>query len=247
MALYRVAVCGDEADVRAQISADCLEVLSSLGTDAQLSGFSSADELRAELAGGADAFDLYLLDIQMEGTSGLELAQWLYDTGVRNRVIFITGSAEYALSGYSAHPLHYLLKPVGREELEGAMRLALEAREPQPVVFRQGGKTVSLAPGDILYAESRDHGTVIRMNSGERQCTLALTELEKQTLPWGAKLMTMECGMRFLADYLEGDHYFHIQRPQQNLDRARTQFTLVKGMEDSWDEMRAIVDKYRAG
>ena len=163
MALYRVAVCEDEADVRAQISADCLEVLSSLGTDAQLSGFSSADELRAELAGGADAFDLYLLDIQMEGTSGLELAQWLYDTGVRNRVIFITGSAEYALSGYSAHPLHYLLKP------------ALEAREPQPVVFRQGGKTVSLAPGDILYAESRDHGTVIRMNSGERQCTLALT------------------------------------------------------------------------
>ena len=127
MALYRVAVCGDEADVRAQISADCLEVLSSLGTDAQLSGFSSADELRAEL---------YLLDIQMEGTSGLELAQWLYDTGVRNRVIFITGSAEYALSGYSAHPLHYLLKPVGREELEDAMRLALEAREPQPVVFR---------------------------------------------------------------------------------------------------------------
>ena len=133
MALYRVAVCEDEADVRAQISADCLEVLSSLGTDAQLSGFSSADELRAELAGGTDAFDLYLLDIQMEGTSGLELAQWLYDTGVRNRVIFITGSAEYALSGYRAHPLHYLLKPVGREELEGAMRLALEAREPQPV------------------------------------------------------------------------------------------------------------------
>lgn len=184
MALYRVAVCGDEADVRAQISADCLEVLSSLGTDAQLSGFSSADELRAELAGGADAFDLYLLDIQMEGTSGLELAQWLYDTGVRNRVIFITGSAEYALSGYSAHPLHYLLKPVGREELEGAMRLALEAREPQPVVFRQGGKTVSLAPGDILYAESRDHGTVIRMNSGERQCMLALTELEKLVPSW---------------------------------------------------------------
>ena len=58
MALYRVAVCEDEADVRAQISADCLEVLSSLGNDAQLSGFSSADELRAELAGGADAFDL---------------------------------------------------------------------------------------------------------------------------------------------------------------------------------------------
>ena len=75
----------------------------------------------------------------------------------------------------------------------------------------------------------------------------ALTDAELDYLPWGAKLMTLECGIRFLTDYLEGDHYFHIQRPQQNLDRARTQFTLVKGMEDSWDEMRAIVDKYRAG
>ena len=75
----------------------------------------------------------------------------------------------------------------------------------------------------------------------------ALTDAELDYLPWGAKLMTLECGIRFLTDYLEGDHYFHIQRPQQNLDRARTQFTLVKGMEDSWDEMRAIVDRYRAG
>ena len=63
----------------------------------------------------------------------------------------------------------------------------------------------------------------------------ALTDAELDYLPWGAKLMTLECGIRFLTDYLEGDHYFHIQRPQQNLDRARTQFTLVKGMEDSWD------------
>ena len=53
--------------------------------------------------------------------------------------------------------------------------------------------------------------------------------------------MTLECGMRFLADYLEGDHYFHIQRPAQNLDRARTQFKLVADMEDNWsDLLRAV-------
>lgn len=69
----------------------------------------------------------------------------------------------------------------------------------------------------------------------------ALTPLEKQTLPWGAKLMTLECGMRFLADYLEGDHYFHISRPQQNLDRARTQFKLVADMEDNWDAMQKVI------
>ena len=68
----------------------------------------------------------------------------------------------------------------------------------------------------------------------------AMTEAERRSLPWGAKLMTLECGIRFLTDYLEGDHYFKISRPAQNLDRARTQFTLVAGMERDFDEMTRL-------
>ena len=64
---------------------------------------------------------------------------------------------------------------------------------------------------------------------------------EKRSLAWGAKLMTLECGIRFLTDYLEGDHYFHIARPNHNLDRARTQFTLVRQMEEVFDQMLEIV------
>ena len=64
---------------------------------------------------------------------------------------------------------------------------------------------------------------------------------EKKSLAWGAKLMTLECGIRFLTDYLEGDHYFHIARPNHNLDRARTQFTLVRQMGDVFDQMLEIV------
>lgn len=72
-----------------------------------------------------------------------------------------------------------------------------------------------------------------------------LTDAELEYLPWGAKLMTLECGMRFLTDYLVGDTYFHTQREGQNLDRARTQFKLVQDMEAHWDEMNAIIAKYR--
>lgn len=64
---------------------------------------------------------------------------------------------------------------------------------------------------------------------------------EKESMAWGAKLMTLECGIRFLTDYLEGDHYFHTSRPGQNLDRARTQFALVQQMEDVFDQMLQIV------
>ena len=74
-----------------------------------------------------------------------------------------------------------------------------------------------------------------------------LTDLERQTLPLGAKLMTLECGVRFLTDYLEGDVYFSIHRPEHNLDRARTQFKLVADMEKKWDEMAAVIERLSAG
>ncbi len=71
-----------------------------------------------------------------------------------------------------------------------------------------------------------------------------LTPAELEYLPWGARLMTLECGIRFLTDYLDGDHYFRIHYPEQNLDRTRTQFKLVKDMEEQFEEMAAVIAKY---
>ena len=70
-----------------------------------------------------------------------------------------------------------------------------------------------------------------------------LTEEERKALPLGAMTMTLECGVRFLTDYLDGDHYFGIHRPDHNLDRCRTQFKLVRDMESKWDEMMKIVEE----
>ena len=71
-----------------------------------------------------------------------------------------------------------------------------------------------------------------------------LTKEEILSLPLGAKLMTLECGLRFLADYLDGDHYFSIAREEHNLDRARTQFKLVTEMEEKWEDMLKAVERY---
>ena len=73
-----------------------------------------------------------------------------------------------------------------------------------------------------------------------RSCP-GLTEKELELLPLGAKTMTMECGVRFLTDHLNGDQYFPAHREGQNLDRARTQFKLAADMEKKWAEMRRIV------
>ncbi len=75
-------------------------------------------------------------------------------------------------------------------------------------------------------------------------CAGSLTEKEIRLLPMGAKVITLECGIRFLTDYLKGDCYFKTSREGQNLDRCRTQLALVRDMEKKWDEMEAIVAKY---
>ena len=71
-------------------------------------------------------------------------------------------------------------------------------------------------------------------------CRGKLTEKEVALLPMGAKMMTMECGMRFLTDYLSGDTYFRIHRENHNLDRCRTQFALAEDMERKWARMEEL-------
>lgn len=90
---------------------------------------------------------------------------------------------------------------------------------------------------DMNLFEHFTHGFLDGVNN-------SLTDIELECLPFGAKLMTFECGMRFLADHLNGDIYFKIHRENHNLDRARTQFKMVADMEEKFDEMKKIVKKY---
>ncbi|WP_033164374.1 aminoglycoside phosphotransferase family protein [Clostridium sp. KNHs205] len=70
----------------------------------------------------------------------------------------------------------------------------------------------------------------------------AMTETELEYLPFSARLMTLECGMRFLGDYLNGDIYFKISREKHNLDRARNQLKLTADMEKKFELMKEIVN-----
>ena len=65
-----------------------------------------------------------------------------------------------------------------------------------------------------------------------------LTDTEIDLMPIGARMMTLECGLRFLTDYLEGDTYFRIAHPNHNLDRCRCQFALVADMEAKEEQMK---------
>lgn len=69
-----------------------------------------------------------------------------------------------------------------------------------------------------------------------------LTKREIELLPFSAKLLTLECGIRFLTDYLNGDTYFKIHREHHNLDRARNQFKLVRDIASKEAELAKIIE-----
>ena len=75
-------------------------------------------------------------------------------------------------------------------------------------------------------------------------CEGSLTETEIKMLPMGAKVITLEQGIRFLTDYLEGDHYYKIRYPEHNLDRCRTQLQMVKDLEGKWELLQKEVERY---
>lgn len=76
-------------------------------------------------------------------------------------------------------------------------------------------------------------------------CGGKLEEAEIDMMPHGAKMMTLECGMRFLTDYLNGDTYFKTAYPEHNLDRCHTQFKLVAEMDEKFDKLKEIIQKYK--
>ena len=90
---------------------------------------------------------------------------------------------------------------------------------------------------DLEFFEAFTKGFLEGTNS-------SLTEKEIEMLPMGAKVITLEQAIRFLTDYLDGDVYYKTTYSEQNLDRTRTQLKLVKDIEEKWDKLNNILNKY---
>ncbi|MBR0277394.1 MAG: aminoglycoside phosphotransferase family protein, partial [Clostridia bacterium] len=70
-----------------------------------------------------------------------------------------------------------------------------------------------------------------------------LTKKEVELLAFSAKLITYECGIRFLTDFLNGDTYFKTTRENHNIDRARNQFKIVRDIDNKMDELNRIIEE----
>lgn len=180
--MLRVAVCDDERTALAEMAELVREWASAEGEVCSVETYSSADafwfvwEERKDL-------DLLLLDIEMPGMDGMELAKRLRQAGERIGIIFVTGYTDFALEGYDLEAVSYIVKPVRRERLQAALGRAREriVRSGAVLVPLSGGEVERLYASDICFLESDGHFSYVWKKDGTRLVSRAgIRQLEQE-------------------------------------------------------------------
>lgn len=165
---YRIAVCDDEEEQGRAVGALISEWSRQSGYACQVRFYPSAEAFLFEYQEDRTC-DILLLDIEMEGLSGIELAKRIRREDKRMEIIFLTSHFEFIGEGYEVDALHYLMKPVPEDRLMAVLSKAADrlAEEPPSVVILCEGETIRLYEKDILYVEAFLHYISIHTREGQ--------------------------------------------------------------------------------
>ncbi len=175
----KICICDDSSEERASLNALVQEWSQQSGADVSVSEFPDAEAFLFEYEDLKP--DVVLLDIEMPGMNGVELAKRLREGNKLIQIIFITGFSEYIAEGYEVAALHYLLKPVSREKLFSTLNRALEKQESdgRKIVLENSVETVLLPINEIRYIEvNKNYITVYAEGSYTVKRTLKEIETE---------------------------------------------------------------------
>lgn len=166
--VLQIAVCDDEraaADLIAGLARDWAR---GRGVEARVDTFASADALIFSLDDGAP--DVALLDIEMPGASGMELARLLRERGERTQVVFVTGIIDHVFEGYDVDAVSYLLKLVRADRLFSALDRARErlGRAEPVLVVESAGASARVPLSRVCLLEARGHDTIVTLADGGR-------------------------------------------------------------------------------
>ena len=173
-----IAICDDEEIIREQIK----ELTEKEKSGLCMELYETGDAL---LASGKQ-FDIVFLDIQMEGTDGIETAKRLRQRDEDTILIFITGIREYVFEAFDVAAFHYLLKPIEEEKFREVFRRAgreLEKRKSkrrETVFIKTRNRSFSLEKDSILYIESRGKKVEIHTTGETIEAYASMNEMEGQ-------------------------------------------------------------------
>ncbi len=175
---YHIAMIDDNPTDAAYVRLLCEDWAKRAGHALLCHEFSSAEHFLFH-AEDLPQFDILLLDIEMGGMNGVELARRVREADGRAQMVFITGYPDFIAEGYEVSALHYLMKPVSREKLMQVLDRAAAAlgKQPRTVLLPVGKETVCVAADDIRYAESQGHYMIVRAGGNEYKCRMTAAEL----------------------------------------------------------------------
>ena len=178
--MYRIAVCEDDPRTAEQNKTAACHVLDGKGRvrrqDYDIEVFHSAAPLMERLAEDPDVYQLLMLDIQLDGDNGIELAHFLREHQVNTSIIYITDHPGFALDSFPTYPLEYLLKPVDEGRLAAALDWDWQRRQDRKKrpVLRVGGRTVPL--DEIAYLETAGRKTAVHTREERIEYTVPLSK-----------------------------------------------------------------------
>ncbi|MBO5197700.1 MAG: response regulator transcription factor [Lachnospiraceae bacterium] len=175
-----IAICEDE-----QNQVEFIKRAASLWTKTRgylpvFSEFPSAEAFLFEY-GGKRNIDILLLDIEMAGMNGIELAKKIREDNTRVQIIFVTGYPDFMAEGFEVAALHYLIKPVKKEKLFAVLDRAAEKLKGSSrfVLLPVGKETVRIYVEDIRYAESDGHYILLHVGKETYRLRMTVSEIEK--------------------------------------------------------------------
>lgn len=164
--LYSIAICDDEQSFCDSTRQILIDIFEQEEEQASIDCFESISRL--ELS--EKNYDLIILDIMLGNENGIEYAGQLRSRGVETDIIFITSSPEFALAGYSAYPVDYILKPVDTGKLKQTIKRCLKSRRSLPPLLinsKESGR-IKLGCEDITCCEVIRTDIVLNLNDGRR-------------------------------------------------------------------------------
>ncbi|MGN0634057.1 MAG: LytR/AlgR family response regulator transcription factor [Oscillospiraceae bacterium] len=159
----RIAICDDD---NTQVKA-LKNLLYSRNDRILIDEYNSGEQFLFEYED--NPCDLLLLDIEMDGINGMELAKKLRSKGDMLPIIFITGFSEYMSDGYDVEALHYLLKPVDSQKLFSVLDKYLSKKQNKSlgIIVKTAEATTHISFDDIIYIEAQGRKTLVKLISAD--------------------------------------------------------------------------------
>ena len=211
----RMAVCDDnDADIR-YVCRMVSEWAAASGHIVRIDRFPSSEAFLFRYAEDK-SYDILLLDIEMDGLNGVELAKQIRAENETVQVIFVTGYPDYIAEGYEVSALHYLMKPVQKDKLSSVLDRAVKNRgkTERSVIFTAGGETIRRPVGEIVCVEAFAHVCQVTLSGGCLDVRQSISDVEA---------LLGEGFVRCHRSYIVGLKYIRsLSRNEVILDGGRT-------------------------